>query len=76
MVNMQVIEPVEEPTVWCPGMVIAAKSNGNVRICVDLTELNKYVRREVHPLPIGKHVLGQLAGASCPNPTPDFGSLN
>lgn len=63
MVKMQVIEPVEEPSEWCSGMVIVGKSNGDVRICVDLTELNEYVKREVHPLPIGEQVLGQLAGA-------------
>ena len=28
-----------------------AKPNGKFRVCVDLTKLNEYVRRENHPLP-------------------------
>ena len=31
-------------------MVVIPKSNGEVRICVDLTKLNESVLREVHPL--------------------------
>ena len=37
MVNQKVISPVNDPTDWCSGMVIAPKRNGDVRICVDLT---------------------------------------
>ena len=50
MVNQKVISPVNDPTDWCSGMVIAPKRNGDVRICVDLTPLNKAVKREVHPM--------------------------
>uniref|UniRef100_A0A3B5QZY7 Gypsy retrotransposon integrase-like protein 1 n=1 Tax=Xiphophorus maculatus TaxID=8083 RepID=A0A3B5QZY7_XIPMA len=58
-----VITKVEEPTDWCAPMVVVPKSSGKVRICIDLTELNKYVMREKHPLPSVEHTLGQLAGA-------------
>jgi hypothetical protein len=34
-----------------------------VRICVDLTQLNKNVRRENFPLPIIEQSLGRLTGA-------------
>ena len=34
-----------------------------MRICVDLTELNKSVKRERHVLPAVDHILSQLAGA-------------
>ncbi|XP_048586619.1 uncharacterized protein K02A2.6-like [Nematostella vectensis] len=50
MVRQKVISPVSEPTDWCSGMVIAPKRNGDVRICVDLTPLNKAVKREIHPM--------------------------
>ena len=62
MVKMEIIEPIEEPTEWCSGMVIVKKPNGEVRICVDLTELNKFVKRQVHPLPVGEHVVGSSPG--------------
>ena len=46
-----VISPVEKSTTWCAGMVVAPKKNGKVRICVDLSQLNKGVQRETYPLP-------------------------
>ncbi|KAF6032751.1 hypothetical protein EB796_008938 [Bugula neritina] len=39
-------------------MVVVLKANQKVRICVDYTELNKVVRREVHPM---AHVESSLA---------------
>ncbi|KAK7090521.1 hypothetical protein V1264_010305 [Littorina saxatilis] len=44
-----VISPVIEPTSWCSGIVVVPKPNGSIRICVDLTQLNTAVKREVHP---------------------------
>ena len=41
-----VISKINEPTEWCGGMVVVAKSNGDVRICVDLTKLNESVKKE------------------------------
>ncbi|XP_063962065.1 uncharacterized protein K02A2.6-like [Lytechinus pictus] len=46
MLEHGVISPVTEPTKWCSGMV----TSGAIRICVDLTQLNKSVEREVHPM--------------------------
>ncbi|XP_025999271.1 uncharacterized protein K02A2.6-like [Astatotilapia calliptera] len=63
MEQQGVISKVEEPTDWCAPMVVVPKRTGKVRICSDLTELNKYVMREKHPLPSVEHTLGQLAGA-------------
>ena len=63
MEDLGVIAKVHEPTEWCAGMVIVPKANGKVRICVDLTNLNRSVRRERHPLPEVDQTLAQLAGA-------------
>ena len=63
MEQQGVISKVEEPTAWCAPMVVVPKRTGKVRICTDLTELNKSVMREKHPLPSVEHTLGQLAGA-------------
>ena len=46
----KVISKVSEPTEWCSGLVVVPKSNNDIRLCVDLTPLNKAVRREVHPM--------------------------
>ena len=58
-----VISKVSEPTPWCAGMVVVPKKTGKVRICVDLKPLNKWVFREVHPLPKIDETLAQLSGA-------------
>ena len=63
MQRLGVIEPVETPTEWCAGMVVVPKTNGRVRICVDLTKLNEEVYRERHPLPAVDQTLAQIAGA-------------
>lgn len=39
------------------------KPSGDVRICVDLTQLNKFVLRERYTLPTVDQALGSLAGA-------------
>ena len=55
------ISSVEEP---CAGMVVAPKSDGQERICVDLTKLNASILREHHTLPAVEQVLAQVAGAT------------
>ena len=60
MKNSEVISLVKQPTEWCSGMVCVPKKNGKLRICVDLTELNKAVRREIHPLATVEQNLAQL----------------
>ena len=43
-------------------MVVAPKSNGKVRVCLGLSKLNEYVKRENDPLPAVDTTLGRLAG--------------
>ena len=50
MVQQGTIAPLgAEPTDWCHPLVLVAKATG-VRICIDLTKLNKFVKRPLHPL--------------------------
>ena len=63
MQELGVIEKVTDPTDWCAGMVVVPKKNKKVRICVDLTKLNKSVKRERHPLPAVEQTFARLAGA-------------
>ncbi len=53
----------DEPSQWCSGMVVVPKANGRLRICVDLTELNKVVIRPRYMLPTVDYTLAQLHGA-------------
>ena len=59
-----VISPVDGPTDWCSGIAVVPKPNGTVRICVDLTALNKAVLREVHPLRSVDEDLARLSGST------------
>ena len=61
MEDQGVIAKVNEPTDWCAEMVVVPKKNGKVRICVDLTKLNR--KRERHPMPAVEQILAQIAGA-------------
>ena len=63
MESLGIISKVDEPTPWCAGMVVAPKKGGAIRICVDYQPLNRYVCREVYPLPKVDETLAQLAGA-------------
>lgn len=44
MFHKGIISPVTEPTEWVAPLVVAQKPNGRgLRLCVDLTKLNRYV---------------------------------
>ena len=58
-----VISRVDQPTDWCAPMVVTPRSNGKVRVSVDLSKLNEYVKRESNPLPAVDTTLGKLSGS-------------
>ena len=62
MLKAGVISIVDQPTDCCTPMVVTPKSNGEFRVCVDLSKLNEYVKRENHQLPAVDTTLGRLAG--------------
>ena len=64
MERLGVISPVTEHTPWCSGMVVVRKKLGEVRICLDLKEMNENVLREVHPIPKVDEMLAQLSGST------------
>ena len=50
LVGQGIIAPVTKPTEWCAPILVAPKKNsGGIRMCVDLSKLNKFVRRERYP---------------------------
>ena len=61
MVRQGVIKPVGDvATDWCHPMVVVEKPGGGIRICVDLTKLNKYVKRPTHPGPSPQEVVSDI----------------
>lgn len=45
------IRNVRGPTDWCAPIAPVQKSSDAIKLCVDLTKLNVYVRRERHTFP-------------------------
>ena len=60
MEKMGVIRKVEEPTDWCHPIVLVQKGNGSIRLCLDLTRLNKAVKREFYQLESIDETLAKL----------------
>ena len=49
ILTINVIFRADEPTDWCSPMVVTTSASGEVRICVDVTKLNKSIKRKAHP---------------------------
>ena len=64
LVKSEVIEPVDEPTDWCAPIVVVPKPNGKLRLCVDLTMLNKGVRRELYVMKKVEETLGCISSGT------------
>jgi hypothetical protein len=58
-----VIRKITDPTEWCAPIVPVVKSNGNIRICVDLKKLNSSILRERYILPTLDDLLPNLKDA-------------
>ncbi|UYV70481.1 K02A2.6-like, partial [Cordylochernes scorpioides] len=64
MEKLDIIEKVEEPSEWTHPIVVVQKPSGDVRICMDPRELNKYVQRERYILPTAETIFSELKGAT------------
>ena len=65
MVEGGVIAPVTEPSDWCAPIVVNGKKDSDdIRMCVDLSKLNQYVKREHFPAPPPREVVVDIASSS------------
>ena len=60
---MDIIKEVTEPTDWVSPMVPVLKKNGQIRVCVDLSELNKAIKRERFQIPVAEEIFARMKGA-------------
>ena len=58
-----VIQKVTEPTEWVSPMVVVSKPNGDVRLCMDTTDLNKAVQRQHFSIPSAEELFGRISKA-------------
>ncbi|PFX14400.1 Uncharacterized protein K02A2.6 [Stylophora pistillata] len=63
--ELGVIEHIKGHKPWVSPIVVASKpkSPGKVRVCVDMRQANKAVKRERHVTPTVKEMIGDLNGA-------------
>lgn len=65
MVRKGIIAPQTEPTEWVSPLVIVRKPNGRgFRLCVDLTKLNRFVRRPTHPVRTPRDAVAEINGSA------------
>ncbi|XP_058456797.1 uncharacterized protein LOC131434165 [Malaya genurostris] len=58
-----VIEKVSEPSRWVSPLVVVIKDSGDIRLCIDMRQVNKAILRETHPLPTIEDIRWKLNGA-------------
>ena len=62
--RLDIIERVEGPTPWISSIVVVPKKSGEVRICVDMRDANKAVKRGKHLMPTIDDLIADLNGAT------------
>ena len=60
--DQDIIFKVTTPTDWCAPIVVSAKKSGGIRLCVDLSKLNKHVRRERYQSPTPAEEVASIVG--------------
>ena len=62
--DLDIIEDVDGSTPWVSPLVAVPKSNGDIRVCVDMRRVNETILRERHPIPTLEETLQDLNGAT------------
>lgn len=63
MVKDEITVPVVEPTEWVSRMLVVGKRDGDVRICLDPSELNKAILRQHFAVPTIEQLFGKIGKA-------------
>ncbi|XP_058817423.1 uncharacterized protein K02A2.6-like [Topomyia yanbarensis] len=58
-----IIETVSGPSRWVSPMVVVIKDSGDIRLCIDMRQVNKAILRETYPLPTIEDIRWKLNGA-------------
>jgi len=64
LVKDDIIEPVNHATTWSSPIHAEPKSDGKVRLCLDLRAANTAIKRVRHPIPTVEEALERLNGAA------------
>ncbi len=64
LMDLDIIERVDGPTPWVSPIVVVPKSNGDIRLCVDMRQANQGVIQERHPIPTFGDMLDNMSGST------------
>ena len=64
MENLGAITKVREATEWVHPIVTVLKPNGDLRVCLDPSQLNKCIKREHFSLPTASEIFSSLSGST------------
>ena len=64
MVSLGVVQPVTEPSDWVSSVGYSHKFNGRWRICLDLKDLNRAVKRSHHHTPTLEEITHKFKGST------------
>ena len=65
LLREKVITRQAEPTEWCAPGFFVIKKNGDLRLVIYYTQLNRHVRRPIHTFPSTQEILAGLDPESC-----------
>jgi hypothetical protein len=63
MEQLGLIVKVSDPTDWVSPMVVARKSNGDIRICLDPADLNGAIKRQHYQVPSAQEIFSRIGKA-------------
>ena len=63
LLKADIIEPVEEASKWVNPIVIVPKSNGEIRLCLDMRRANEAIEHVRHPIPTVDEILQGMNGS-------------
>ena len=63
LINLDIIEPATGPTPSVNPVVVVPKSEGDIRLCIDMRRANEAILRERHPIPTVDEILQSLNGS-------------
>ena len=64
LIAKDIMEQVDGPTSWVSPVVVAPKSEGDIRLCVDMRRANQAIIRERIPIPTIDEVVENLYGSA------------
>ena len=62
--SLDIIEKVDGATEWVSSILGAPKKNGEIRICVDMRQANKAIKRERHITPTIDDIIAKLSDST------------